>query len=550
MLLFHGVMAHYENAELPPKLDNTVSNLTAPPLVRSIVPSSQGGKTNQWMRRWLHVSLFGFRPILDIPPPRVPVLWFAGVAGLQDPEKANLLLTTDEHNPTREESHRLTSRFLEILDHPASYLCLHESHKAHDTLSIGDLNFITFSICRIRRPYMIRVVLRKIAEFLELYDASESEDHSTIVSQCTEWYRVIRNAVNVCEGVVTLLGEKSIGHVHQSNLTLLCKLSPLDFWGIFFGPVCEEVEELTPYNPNAWWKDYYFPGSIGILDNPVMVGRREEIVNLLRQPKLIKNPKTAGELTFKYLEMLLKGFVEEPLAPLLDFDYFVYTNGVVPANLEISHADYRAQVENLTLGTRNVGFVKSYSNLNWFNFAKETEKKANLVILDPPYIQTYPDTASAQNNLNTLAAINRGLDSELELLTKENLCSRVLESALEASQVDAIFLIWCSLEQSVEYLNLYKVGTLRERGLTGLTVCTINGKFSQAGSNQNQQIPVNQSEFFIVAKKGTPRQSTFIPWAPEDPDAVEPISQSSHFSTRSKYWNQDAFYPHYSRSYD
>jgi 16S rRNA G966 N2-methylase RsmD len=333
--------------------------------------------------------------------------------------------------------------------------------------------------------------------------------------------------------------------VHQSNLILLVKLSPLDFWGIFFGPICEEFQGLTPYNPTAWWKDYYFSGSIGILGNAVMVGRREEIYDILRQPKLIQKPKTAAELTFQYLEMLLKRMLVEPPAPLMDFDYFIYTNCVVPANLEISHADYRAQVVNLTLGTRNVGFVKSYSNLNWFNFVKETEKKANLVILDPPYIQTYPDSASAQNILNTLAAINRGLDSELEPLTKENLCLRVLESALEASQVDAIFLIWCSLEQSLDYLHLYKGETLRERGLTGLTVCTINGKFSQAGSNQNQQIPVNQSEFFVVAKKGNPRQSTFIPWPSVDPEAVEPTSQSSHFSTKSKYWNQDAnLYPY------
>jgi hypothetical protein len=120
-----------------------------------------------------------------------------------------------------------------------------------------------------------------------------------------------------------------------------------------------------------------------------------------------------------------------------------------------------------------------------------------------------------------------------------------LESALEASQVNAIFLIWCSLEQAVEYLHLHKGGTLREQGLTGLTVCTINGKFSQAGSAQNQQIPVNQTEYFIVAKKGNPRQSTFIPWGPVVAGAVEPTCQPSHFTCKPSYWNQDAnLYPY------
>ena len=135
--------------------------------------------------------------------------------------------------------------------------------------------------------------------------------------------------------------------------------------------------------------------------------------------------------------------------------------------------------------------------------------------------------------VNTLAQVNQGLDQPIP---QDGFCRRILESCLECSEEDAIFFIWCSLEQALEYQRLQFGKELEDQGLRALCVCTVNGK--RRGMQANQQLPSSTAEYFVVAKKGDPTQTTFEKWGKVyDEDNPAPKDLGNVFKVPQRWWD-------------
>ena len=180
-----------------------------------------------------------------------------------------------------------------------------------------------------------------------------------------------------------------------------------------------------------------------------------------------------------------------------------------------------------------------------FNFVQTLPSgsaRANLIVLDPPYLQTMSSSSVTDQEVNTLAQVNLGLRSDQ--VTPESFTGRILESCLEASEPNAIFLIWCSLEQGMEYMKLHKGKELFDQGLKALSLCSINGK--RRAVQANQQIPSTTGEYFIVVKKGDPDQATFEKWGEVYDDANKaPRDLGNVFNVPQSWWDsQSNRYPY------
>jgi hypothetical protein len=170
-----------------------------------------------------------------------------------------------------------------------------------------------------------------------------------------------------------------------------------------------------------------------------------------------------------------------------------------------------------------------------FKFASITQQKANLIVLDPPYLQTMSNLPSTDEQVNTLAQINLGLSAN-QICTTENFTLRILESCLDASEDDAIFFIWCSLEQSLEYIRIHKSGDLAAKGLTAVTHCMVNGKKRIMATNE--QLPSSTGEYFVVCKKGLPSQTTFDKWGTVySEDKPHPKTFPNVFKVPTVWWD-------------
>jgi 16S rRNA G966 N2-methylase RsmD len=170
-----------------------------------------------------------------------------------------------------------------------------------------------------------------------------------------------------------------------------------------------------------------------------------------------------------------------------------------------------------------------------FKFASTTQQKANLIVLDPPYLQTMSNQPSTDAQVNTLAQINEGL-SPNEACTEDNFTKRILESCLDASETHALFFIWCSLEQALQYLQIHKSRDLAEKGLTAVSHCMVNGK--KRIMTSNDQVPSTTAEYFIVAKKGQPSQTTFDKWGKAySSDYPHPTSFPNIFKVPTVWWD-------------
>lgn len=143
--------------------------------------------------------------------------------------------------------------------------------------------------------------------------------------------------------------------------------------------------------------------------------------------------------------------------------------------------------------------------------------------------------ASTDEEVNTLAQINDGLSPQL-FCTAQNFTQRILESCLEASDSNAIFFIWCSLEQALEYLQIHKGGELAEKGLTAVSYCMVNGK--KRITANNEQLPSTTGEFFVVVKKGQPAQTTFDKWgAVYSEEKPRPKTFPNDFRVPTLWWD-------------
>ena len=143
--------------------------------------------------------------------------------------------------------------------------------------------------------------------------------------------------------------------------------------------------------------------------------------------------------------------------------------------------------------------------------------------------------ASTEQAVNTLAQINLGLPADRHC-TAANFTRRVLESCIEASEDNALFFIWCSLEQAVQYQQIHFSKDLLPLGLKGVSVCVVNGKKRNMGANQ--QIPSTTAEYFVVAKKGDPTQTSFEKWGEVyDEDHPAPRQMDNVFKVPARWWD-------------
>lgn len=156
-------------------------------------------------------------------------------------------------------------------------------------------------------------------------------------------------------------------------------------------------------------------------------------------------------------------------------------------------------------------------------------------MLDPPYLQSMSANASTNQEVNSLAQINLGLPADRHC-TVESFPRRVLESFLEATEENAIGLIWCSLEQALTYMAIHHSKELQPQGLNGMTTCFINGK--RRSTNANTQLPAPTTEFFIVVKKGSPNQACWDKWGKKyDEEHPAPKELTNLFKVPQTWWD-------------
>ncbi len=359
-------------------------------------------------------------------------------------------------------------------------------------------------------------------------------------------YFVPHNLVYVADAFAKSLSDLTLeGLQHSSKFEGLLKHSPLDFMSIFIGRFPINIAnpitaaQLNMEEENLWWIPFAFSSNSERVKSPLLKSKRESIKTNLEH-KVAHGPKEVSRIAGLLSEYFVTLFssAAEVVDPLFaGYSHFLFTNGSLENVVFQNHS-----VKNNVIDPPifNGGFVKSYSSLNWFhftrNFSQSSSPKANLVILDPPSLQLVSNTKSTSPVINSLEQVNRDLPEAIERLTNDNFCFRVLESALEVTTPDAILFIWCSLEQSLKYLQINNGKKLEEKGLKELTVCGINGEKSAFGASQ--QIPTNAMEFFIVAKKGNPQQTTFSKWGFNYQDGKEPTFQGSHFVCPNLYWQR------------
>ena len=74
------------------------------------------------------------------------------------------------------------------------------------------------------------------------------------------------------------------------------------------------------------------------------------------------------ELVFEYLSLIFANTVQHLVEPLLDFDYICYAKNYDGVG-DFSHGGFQDEVCRTTLDESTpdqFGFIKSFSNLNWY----------------------------------------------------------------------------------------------------------------------------------------------------------------------------------------
>ena len=158
------------------------------------------------------------------------------------------------------------------------------------------------------------------------------------------------------------------------------------------------------------------------------------------------------------------------------------------------------------------------------------------MVLDPPYLQTMSNVQSTETQVNTLSQINAGLSGDM-LCTTENFTKKILQSCLDCTEPDALFFIWCSMEQALEYQKIHFSKELQPEGLKALSVCVVNGKKRNTGADV--QLPSTTGEFFVVGKKGNAKQACFDKWGvvyEEEED--RPKFLENTFKVPSAWWDR------------
>jgi hypothetical protein len=547
-LLYTGIRDHYlaKNQTIP--ADKVIKKLTidgneSPLFVAYVIPaksskSSDKRETSNWMGRWVWQAFFGYRPLASLTP-LGKNFWFSSVKDLS--EIALLTLFPSELDLNEHGKHRLTCGVHALLDLQDIGVLLGAPNK---TLSVQELEHISRVLCKIRRVNRIKKVINVLHHLLQ------NTDNYDLVK--VQW-ECVCCMISVAELLQNKLKNPIYVGEEWQRIGFLLTYSPLDFYSIFFGPLYSPIVSVVPTDTlnDVWKKLAYDYNAVGLVQQTLqMIALRGKITEKLL--KGIKDVVTQHELVdniLTYVKALQEADIPESPEGLSDFEYFLYSaNDPEVEPEEVVYDEYKDQVgllsldEDTKLGLtedgsyHGVGFIKSYSNLNWFNFVNMTKVKANLVVLDPPFLQTYSSSNATEKTVNTIKALNSGLDPNLARLTEDNLCERLMESALEALEANGILFLWCSLEQGALYMKLFKQKKFPT--LKGCTFCSINGKVSRQSQGANQQIPTNQSEYFIVGYKGTPNQTSFQKWGVVYEEGEEPKSQSNHFKCPQKYWKK------------
>ena len=180
------------------------------------------------------------------------------------------------------------------------------------------------------------------------------------------------------------------------NVKQMMDASPLDFLNIFIGNPLPLVLRPASITTRSFWFPYYSanPTLQRVQYTGQAVATRTELLGNITNlsPASASN---VAKVLMKYVNAMLENQLPQNPIGLADFEYFLYHHGfALNQGIRISHEDYHEKVSNNCLhpvNDKKFGFIKSYSDLNWFRFVAETETKANLVILDPPICKVIPN---------------------------------------------------------------------------------------------------------------------------------------------------------------
>jgi hypothetical protein len=355
-------------------------------IVDALIPQAsvaEGGRaTSNWQNSWVNMAAFGFRK-------KIPDLGTGRAAKPKKPASSTRCFTPPSiltglmeyhlseleiFNETITEldiKRRVSRQFINLFTQKSSSALTGNKLPMH-----GIMLNLEKNIMHARRLGSIIKIFRDLGLFVTflLEEDLNEEQREDCDADIKRYLNVMKHMAKTDEKLLAAMLEQPVTQntAILTQVTNLLTWAPVDFWSHFFGPHAEDDCVIwntpPPLSENANLFRFKFDSANGSVQAP----SNRDIRNRVKARMLgdLVNYDEVVEMVLEYLTYILGSTARPLVEDLLDFEYICYSkdyNGLG----NFTHAGFYDEVQRMTLNEttpHQFGFIKSYSNLNWYNF--------------------------------------------------------------------------------------------------------------------------------------------------------------------------------------